>query len=303
MKRRGNMLVITLVACALLAIVLVAGLEVVTLTKATSRNQVASVKLEQLHRTALQDGMHSINESNAPLIAGHVILADTPISGQHRKLSVQAVQPRSVVLCSASRLDDGSARFHTVELLAIPKEARLNFKQSSRALFFGGMEKDVSNRWLSNHQASDIVCLCDGGITIGGGRALKAPLKGSLLLTGWEQVNVGATVQTTLHVKGNVVATGNLSLRHDLSCEQAWIDGKLTIDEGVKLEANKIYLAEDADLDMLKRIEGTIYMPHPPTVEDDGDEEQVGGLDIHVLPENANPKTDRVLYLMLQQLN
>ena len=58
MKRRGNMLVITLVACALLAIVLVAGLEVATLTKATSRNQVASVKLEQLHRTALQDGMH-----------------------------------------------------------------------------------------------------------------------------------------------------------------------------------------------------------------------------------------------------
>lgn len=54
---------------------------------------------------------------------------------------------------------------------------------------------------------------------------------------------------------------------------------------------------------MLKRIEGTIYMPHPPTVEDDEDEEQVGGLDIHVLPENANPKTDRVLYLMLQQLN
>ena len=100
-----------------------------------------------------------------------------------------------------------------------------------------------------------------------------------------------------------MVATGNLSLRHDLSCEQAWIDGKLTIDEGVKLEANKVYLAEDADLDVLNRIEGTIYMPHPPTVEDDEDEEQVGGLDIHVLPENANPKTDRVLYLMLQQLN
>lgn len=303
MKQRGNMLVMTLVACALLAVVLMAGLEVASLTKATSRNQVASLKLEQLHRTALKDGMAMINDSGAPLTVAHVILSDCPLNGQSRKLSVKDVEARHVVLYSESRLDDGSARFHTVELLALPKETRLGFKQPSRALFFGGVEKDVSNRWLKTHKDEDIVCLCDGGVSIGGGKPLETPLKGSLLLTGWEQKHVAATLQIPLHVKGNVVATGNLSLRHDLSCETAWIDGTLTIDEGVKLEAKTVYLAKDAPLDVLKRIKGTIFMPNPPTADNEEDEALLQGLDIEMLPEDANPETDRKLYLMLQQLD
>lgn len=303
MKRRGNMLVMTLVACALLAMVLVAGLEVASLTTATSRNQLASVKLEQLHRSALQDGMRLLNKNGEPVTVAHVILSDTPLAGQTRRLSVKEVRPRSIVLYSEARLDDGSARFHSVELLALPREARLGFKMPSRALFFGGMEKDVSNRWLSNHKAEDIVCLCDGGVSVGGGKPPQVRLQGSLLLTGWAHENVAATLQTPLQVKGNVVATGNLSLRHDLSCETAWIDGTLTIDEGIKLEAKKVYLAQDAPLDILKRIKGTIYMPHPPTADNDEDEALLQGLDIETLPEDANPETDRRFYLMLQQLD
>lgn len=303
MKRRGNMLVMTLVACALLAMVLVAGLEVASLTKATSRNQLASVKLEQLHRTALQDGMRLLNEHAESVSVAHVILSDAPLVGQTRTLSVKEVRPRSVILYSEVRLDDGSARFHSVELLALPREARLGFKQSSRALFFGGLEKDVSNRWLNNHKTEDLVCLCDGGVFIGGGNPPQVHLQGSLLLTGWVHEKVAATLQTPLQVKGNVVATGNLSLRNDLSCETAWIDGTLTIDEGVKLEAKKVYLAQDAPLDVLKRIKGSIYMPHPPLADNEEDEALLEGLDIELLPEDANPETDRRLYLMLQQLD
>lgn len=302
MKRRGNMLIMTLVTCALLAVILVGGLEVASLKKATMVNQVASLKLEQLHRTALNEGMEILNAHGEPLTTGHTILSETPVKGQTHKLSVTEVQPRQVILSSEARLSDGSARFHQVALLVLPKEARLNFKQLRRALFFGGMEKDVSTQWLYNHKEEDIVCLCDNGLTVGEGGVMKTPLQGSLLLTGWEEDHVAATIETKMQIKGHVVATGNLALRADLSCENAWIDGTLTIDEGVILEAKKVYLTKDVPLEVLRHIKGTVFMPHPESIERDVLEEGAT-FELKPLPEDANPATDRKLYIMLQQLN
>lgn len=303
MKRQGNMLILTLVACALLALVLVVGVEVANLGKATQKNEVAVLQMEQLHRTAMADGFALLNRDAKDVTVGHRILADEPIRGQTRALVVEEKKGRVVTLKSENRLTGGASRIHRVQCLVVPKEARMNFQKDKQALFFGGQLKDVNNRWLSAHADEDVVLLCHPSLTIGGGSGVKKPLSGSLLITGWSDQSAAAVLNTDLSVSGNMVCNGNLSLRHGLSCQRAWVDGTLTIDEGIRLRARDIYLERDVSLAVLKRLEGTVYMPNPPDLEVLSDEEKEGLPTVLPLPADVRPQTDKRLYLMLQQLS
>ena len=134
MKRPGNVLILTLMACALLALVLFAGVQVAGLRTATRQNQIADLQLEQLHRTVLDDALEALNASGESIAPGRVLLSDEPVSGQTRQLTVRSVEERLVTVESRSSLSDGSQRRHQVLLFALPLEARFAFAQPSRAL-------------------------------------------------------------------------------------------------------------------------------------------------------------------------
>lgn len=303
MRRRGNMLIFVMMACAILALILVSGVEVAGLSKATTKNQLAVLQLEQLHRSALAEGLNQLNAQGEQVVVGHRIVSDTPLDGQTRLLKVEAVEGRRLVLMSQCELAGGSARTHRVEVLAIPKEKRLGFTSPSQALFLGTVQRALDNRWLFNHVDEDIVLVTEENITIGSGTALTKPLTGSVLITGLEEATVSAVINVDLKVDKHFVCTGNLSLRHDLSCETAWIDGTLTIDEGTRLVADKVYLGEDVPREVLECIQATVYMPHPLKADISEAGEKSPLPDIQPLPDDVHQKTDQQLYLVLQQLD
>ena len=114
-------------------------------------------------------------------------------------------------------------------------------------------------------------------------------------------------LQTTLRLAGNAIFEDDLQLEGDLSCKNAWIDGTLTVGEGVRLRAETVVLGEDVPPETLARIDAaTIYMPHPPeteTPEEEAAETPVEGrqiLPLAALP--AQPAPERWCYLILGQL-
>lgn len=309
MKRPGNILILTLMACALLALVLFAGVEVAGLRTATRQNQIAGLQLEQLHRTALADALEALNASGEPISPGRVLLSDEPVSGQTRQLTVRSVEERLVTLESHSGLSDGSQRRHQVLIFALPLESRFAFSRPSRALYYDA-DRGVPDRWLENHAGEDLVIVCDRrpgdvySIGSGGGSVVLA---GSLYVSHLENDDFSTTLRTSLSCGGNAVFAGDVHLLSDLSCKTAWIDGTLTIGESVSLRAETVYLAEDVPEETLAKIDAaTIYMPHPPETDAADDEKEADVLDtgclILPLPDEPQPTPEKTAYLMLWQL-
>lgn len=308
--RRGNILLLTLIACAMLALVLVTGAELASLRLAAREDQVAGLQLEQLHRTALSVALDEMNASGEAVAAGRVLLSDEPINGQRRCLTVEAVDDRVVMLKSESTLDDGSRRVHRVQLLALPLEARFAFACAERALYYD-VQRDVPRRWLEHHAAEDLVILCDDKLSVARTFVLGdggwCALSGSLLATHFAGDDFSVQLQTTLQLAGNAIFEDDLQLEGDLSCKNAWIDGTLTVGEGVRLRAETVVLGEDVPPETLARIDAaTIYMPHPPeteTPEEEAAETSACGrqiLPLAALP--AQPAPERWCYLILGQL-
>lgn len=303
MKRPANILVMTLVACAMLALVLAAGLALASLRSAHGAGQMAQLQLEQLHRTALADALHALDASGDTLSAGRILLSDEPLGGQKRLLSVAAVEGKLVTVVSESRLAEKGYRRHRVQLLALPLEPRLAFAQSERALFHAVADSGVDNRWLHNHADCDLVVVRDQPaahqpLALGeGGMALEA--NGSLFVCDLADEAFETTMHTNLTLSGNAVFAGDLHLASDLSCKEAWIDGTLTVSEGMRLSAETVVLGEDVSETTLAALEATtIYMPHPPEVADGQEAEIV----ILPLAELVREPASKTAYLMLQQL-
>lgn len=309
MKRPGNVLILTLMACALLALVLFAGVQVAGLRTATRQNQIADLQLEQLHRTALADALEALNASGESIAPGRVLLSDEPVSGQTRQLTVRSVEERLVTVESRSSLSDGSQRRHQVLLFALPLEARFAFAQPSRALYYDA-DRGVPDRWLENHAEEDLVIVCDrrpGDVYSIGSGGRSVALTGSLYVSHLENDDFSTTLRTSLSCDGNAVFAGDVHLLGDLSCQTAWIDGTLTIGESVSLRAETVYLAEDVSEETLAGINAaTIYMPHPPEPDAADDESDADvsdtGRQILPLPDEPQPTPEKTAYLMLWQL-
>ena len=275
MKRRGNILIMTLIACAMLALVLVSGLELASLGTASKQAQIASLQLEQLHRTAVDEALHTLNASGETVSAGRVLRG----------------------LCASLR--------RALQFLALPLEERLGFSQGSRALYHA-VGADVPARWLRQHTEEDLVIVCDQRpsrrYNIGRPSDDVPAQSGSLYVQMRQGDGSRMVLRTPLSVAGHAVFTGDLTLSGDLSCKAAWIDGTLTIGEDMRLTAETVTLGEDVDTDTLVRIEAdTIYMPHPPEAADE-DADQETGPTILPLPEEEDAPV-RTAYLMLQQLD
>ncbi len=302
MKRPGNILIMTLIACAMLALVLTAGVQLASLKTASQAAQLENLQLEQLHRTAVADTLEALNASGEKVSSGRVVLSDTPLSGQKRQVTVQASEGDLLTLESESRLANGGRRLHHIQVLALPLEERFGFAKERRALYHS-VGHDVPDRWLTEHQDADLVVLCDKRPTrryrIGDGDALLA-LSGSLYVRALSAGDFEAWLETPLSLGGHAVFGGDLRLESDLSCKEAWIDGTLTIGEGMRLQAETVTLGEDIPAETLARIEAaTIYMPHPPDEAEDAAEETV----IRPLPDEEGPTPSDTAYLMLQQLD
>lgn len=305
MKRRGNILIMTLIACAMLALVLVSGLELASLKTASQQAQIASLQLEQLHRTAVDEALHTLNASGETVSAGRVLLSDEPLDGQSRLVSVRSVDGDLLTVVSESRLTDGGKRRHRVQFLALPLEERLGFSRGSRALYHA-VGADVPARWLRQHTEEDLVIVCDQRpsrrYNIGRPSDDVPAQSGSLYVQMRQGDGSKVVLRTPLSLAGHAVFTGDLTLSGDLSCKAAWIDGTLTIGEDMRLTAETVTLGEDVDTDILARIEAdTIYMPHPPEAADE-DADQETGPTILPLPDTETV-TVRTAYLMLQQLD
>ena len=296
--RRGTIMILALIACAMLALVLVCGVEMAGLRSAARGDEIGGLQLAQLHRTALADTLDELNASGAALSVGRVLLADEPTSGQRRLVTVEKVEGRTVRLESASSLADGGRRVHGVRLFALPLEARFAFACAERALYYD-VQRDVPRRWLEHHAAEDLVILCDDKLRVARTFVLGdggwCALSGSLLATHFAGDDFSVQLQTTLQLAG------------DLSCKNAWIDGTLTVGESVRLRAETVVLGEDVPPETLARIDAaTIYMPHPPeteTPEEEAAETPVEGrqiLPLAALP--AQPAPERWCYLILGQL-
>ena len=76
--RRGTIMILALIACAMLALVLVCGVEMAGLRSAARGDEIGGLQLAQLHRTALADTLDELNASGAALSVGRVLLADEP---------------------------------------------------------------------------------------------------------------------------------------------------------------------------------------------------------------------------------
>ncbi|MEE0510804.1 MAG: hypothetical protein UDG94_06200 [Peptococcaceae bacterium] len=266
-QRPGNILILTLLVCTMLALVLMIGVEVAGLRSASRQNQIAGLQLEQLHRTALADGLDAANASGDTLALGRVLLADEPVKGQHRLLTVTAVEHRLLTVESTSSLDDGSQRQHHVQIFALPLEERFAFTRSERALYYDA-DRGVPDRWLENHAEQDLVVVCDrrpGDTYAIGSGGSSLHLSGSLYVTHLIGDDFSSTLHSALTSEGNAVFEGDLHLLGNLSCQTAWIDGTLTIGESVRLMADTVVLGEDVPDATLACIDAaTIYMPHPP---------------------------------------
>ena len=308
--RRGNMMILALIACAMLALVLVCGVEMAGLRSAARGDEIGGLQLAQLHRTALADTLDELNASGAALSVGRVLLSDEPIEGQRRLVTVENVEGRTVRLESASSLADGGRRVHRVRLFALPLEARFAFACAEQAHYYD-VQRDVPTRWLEHHAAEDLVILCDDKLSVARTFVLGdggwCALPGSLLATHFAGDDFSVQLQTTLQLAGNAIFEDDLQLEGDLSCKNAWIDGTLTVGEGVRLRAETVVLGEDVPPETLARIDAaTIYMPHPPeteTPEEEAAETPVEGrqiLPLAALP--AQPAPERWCYLILGQL-
>lgn len=315
-QRPGNILILTLIACTMLALVLMVGLEVAGLRSASRQNQIAGLQLEQLHRTALADALDDMNASGESYSLGRVLIADAPLAGQQRLLKVTAVEDQVLTLESTSSLDDGSQRRHHVQVFALPLEERFAFTRSERALYYDA-DRGVPDRWLENHAEQDLVVVCDrrpgDAYALGNGGG-TVQLAGSLYVAHLSGDDFSTTLYTALVSEGSTVFAGNLHLLSDLSCKTAWIDGTLTIGESVRLSAETVVLGEDVSEDTLARIAAdTIYMPHPPEAEtpdettEPADAEPpsaaADGPTMLPLSELSQPAPTKTAYLMLWQLD
>lgn len=303
MKRPANILVMTLIACAMLALVLAAGLALASLRSAASDNQMAQLQLEQLHRSALAEALADVNASGDVLSAGRILLSDEPLDGQSRQLSVASVEGKVLTVVGESRLAEGGFRRHRVQLFALPLEPRLAFTQPERALFHAVEGSSVEARWLRQQAACDLVIVRDQPalrvpLALGeGGAALET--NGSLFVCDLADEAFQTTLHTHLTLSGNAVFAGDLHLANDLSCKEAWIDGTLTVSEGMRLSADTVVLGKDVPDTTLAAIDAAfIYMPHPPETAADDTQETV----ILPLDELVREPAGKTAYLMLQQL-
>ena len=315
-QRPGNILILTLLACTMLALVLMVGLEVAGLRSASRQNQIAGLQLEQLHRTALADALDDMNASGETYSLGRVLIADAPLAGQKRLLTVTAVEGQVLTLESTSSLDDGSQRRHHVQIFALPLEERFAFARSERALYYDA-DRGVPDRWLINHAEQDLVVVCDrrpGDVYALGSGGSTVQLAGSLYVAHLSGDDFSTTLYTDLLSEGSMVFAGDLHLLSNLSCKTAWIDGTLTIGESVRFSAETVVLGEDVSEDTLACIDAdTIYMPHPPETETpdettaNADTElppaAADGPTILPLSELSQPAPTKTAYLMLWQLD
>ncbi len=305
MKRKGNILIMTLLACTLLALLLVAGVAVATSRTVENENKLDSIKLEQLHRTAMDDAIAQAN-ANAPVHLGDVLVDDEPLAGQHRRIVVSSIDAGCVKVKSEVGLADGSKRSHESQWLTLTLEPRMAFGQDAIALFYGGCRLVVT-RWLKNHASQDVVLLASTNkLKIADGGAPPHPMQGSVYVCALEGETLEATLLSSLDCAASFVCTGSLRMNADLSCQKAWIDGTLTIGEGAQLTAEAVILQEDPSAETLEKINAArIYMPHPPEPEEseEGEEEEDDGRELLPLSDIPSQGEGRKVYLMMQALN
>lgn len=302
--RRGNMMILTLVACAMLALVLVAGAELASVRSAARVGQIGGLQLEQLHRTALAEALEGLNASGEAVPVGRVLLSDEPASGQKRRVAVENVEERVLTLVCESTLADGGCRRHGVRIFMLRLEARFAFEKAAQALYYD-TQRNVPTRWLELHAGEDIVMLCDDALSTartfllgdGGGCALG----GSFVATHFAGDDFCVRLQTALQLAGNAVFEDDVALLGDLRCKTAWIDGTLTISEDVGLCAEVVVLGEDIPAETLARIcAERIYMPHPPEEDAEHSATSAEILPLAALPAEAGP--EGYCYFMLGQL-
>ena len=297
-----------MITCALLAIILVAGLEVLNIHTAANNNRMAVLQMEQLYRSALSDSLEYVNQSGAIVQPEQILLSDEPLPGQKRFVKVAAVNDSIVTITIESCLTDGGKRRRQVQWLMLPVEERMAFSRPRCVLFNNGQWSDVSNRWLQIHAQDDCVILCHGHCSIGTGASLHEPLQGSLYVMQekdqeQDQEKI-ASLHTDLTVKNHVVFTGNCQLHNNLNCKNAYIDGTLTIGEGVRLHADAVYLGTQVAPEVLKRIEAQkIYGPSIPAEEKTEETENKEAAEkeepVLPLPELPLSQSAKMKYLML----
>lgn len=204
--RRGNIMIFALIACAMLALALVCGLEVATLRTAVKQDQITGLQLEQLHRTGLAGVMDSLNASGENVSVGRILLSDEPLEGQYRHFSVENQDERIVTIKSQSSLDDGSQRTHRVQLFALPLEERFAFAREKQALYYDA-DRGVPTRWLENHHTEDLVIVCDrrpgDRYQLGDGGSVH--LDGSLVVMHFAGEDFHVKLASTLTLAGNVI--------------------------------------------------------------------------------------------------
>ena len=301
MKREGNILIMTLMACVILAMLLVTTMMVLANKTGENQSRIDSVKLEQLHRTATRDALKNA-QTQPNLKSGDVLLDDAPLEGQYRKVVVDGEADGALEIETTVWLAEGAKRVHHSQWLPFDVESRMDFVRGD-TLVLNSANRPVTTRWLGLHKKEDIVVLAGPQSTqstlpqiiLAQGASLTEPLAGSIYLGEITKKKVRVRLRSALALEGSLVCTGDIELGGNLSCKKAWIDGTLTIGEGVALRAEDVVLKNDVSEAVLEKIEAArIYMPHPP-------EEPPEGKNILPLSKVTEQTSSARIYLPLQE--
>ncbi len=261
--RRGNMLVATLIACAILSIILLVGLAVLSMEQEVGQKRVSYLQLEQLHRTSVAEALSRLNQTHQRVAENTVLVDDMPIQGQHRKVVVSSVKEQLVAIQTESHIKGGGRRTHHVQLWCLGADARFAIQPQKISLCTGRGLSRMDNDWLKAHATRDIV-VCNNGtepISLGSGGAFDTPLDGGLFVGQVANRPFKTTIQSPLKCAETVLLKSDVYVARALCAKRIFIDGTLHLAEGATVEAEEIFLRQEASIDTLRRLRGKVYMP------------------------------------------
>lgn len=302
--RRGNMLVATLIACAILSVILVVGLRIISLEGDIEKTRLQYIQLEQLHRTAIDDTLKLLNKRGVLVEKGACLLEDQPVQHQWRRVVVESINNQNILLRTESTMRGGSKRIHHVQLWCFKEDARIPLKIEKTSLCIGKKTAGIANTWLASRATNDIVVCHDGAhdVVIGDGGVFDKEMQGNIYVCHMSHQAFRTRINSPLLCKGTIAITGDAYLSRDITANQVYIDGDLHITEGVVLQAEDVYLARIPDNPaVLKQIKGTIYMQADDEKKRE-DEEKEDTSDIQPLPE-ALPDSKRYYFFIRQQID
>lgn len=262
MRHRGNMLIVTVLCCTLLAIFLVVSLRLLVIDHEVQHQNMQELQLEQLHRTAVQEGMRRLNERGQMVEVGEIILDDEPLINQQRELVVTKLKKHHVVTINSIVKLDGQTRSNLFEVYRLMADGRVDCNQEETILCRG---TTLSQQTLTEHRDKNLVVVGEGDmVKLGESGFLTEPLKKHLLLMKENGTPVSYQLNLSMTVEGDVVCQGNLVLSGSLSCRNLYLDGTLSMEKGAQLVAEHIYAAKDIEQVYWPQLKGEVYMPHPP---------------------------------------